>query len=296
MKKFYALILISLIGIGYGIYEVIQFQKPNVGSAKALPAFTPPFVSYVAALGVVEPASWHIPVGTQVSGVVTKLFVHEGQNVKTGDPLFAVDSRDLELNITEQKTRVDLARARLKRAEDRYAIARELWEKSVGTISKKDYETARDNVFIAKKRLESETVTLKMLEHKLNLYTVRSPIDGIVLQNDLRPGMYMEAASTTPPYLQLGSKRFDMIAEVDELLAPKIRNGAEAVAFVRGDPTKKVTLQFVRIRPKIGPKTLFAHTPLERHDAKVMQVVYRIVKSDVPLYAGEIFDIYIEAP
>ena len=82
---------------------------------------------------------------------------------------------------------------------------------------------------------------------------------------------------------------------MDELLAPKIKEGAKAVAFVRGDPTKKVTLQFERIRPVIGPKTLFAHTPLERHSAKVMQVVYRIKKSDVPLYVGEIFDIYIEA-
>ncbi len=295
MKKFYILILISLIGLGYAVYETIKFQKPTQGTAKPLPYFLPPFSSYVAALGVIEPSSKEIIVGTKVSGIVKKVFIKEAELIKKGEPLFCLDDSDLRLKIELQKAKVTLAKTKMLKFKEIYTIAKRLWENARGTISKKDYKTAFYDYMYAQKLLETENKKLEILKNKIQFYTIKSPIDGIVLKNRLKVGMYIEASSNTPAFLIIGSKKFSLIAQVDEFLAHKIKKNAKAVAFVRGDPSKKIELEFDYIKPLIEGKTIFLHTPLERAESKVLQVVYKVKKSTFLLYAGEVFDVYIEA-
>lgn len=295
MKKFFILIIVSFIGLGYATYKVVQFEKPARGSAKPLPVFQPPFSSYVAALGVLEPSSKEIVVGTKVSGIIKAVYVKEGDGIKQGEPLFCLDDSDLRLKIDLQKEKIALAKTKMLKYKDIYDIAKKLWENARGTISKKEYKIALDDYLGAKELLRTEKQRLEILKKKIPFYTILSPINGIVLKNRLSAGMYMEASSRTPSYMTIGSNSFTLIAQVDEFMAHKIEKGAKAVAFVRGDPNRKIALEFDYIRPVIEGKTIFLHSPLERADAKVLQVVYKVEKSAFPLYVGEVFDVYIEA-
>ncbi len=72
-----------------------------VANARRLPASQPltpppesPFTHTIAASGIVEAAGENQILSATVPGVMTKLFVHQGQTVKQGDPLYAIDPRD----------------------------------------------------------------------------------------------------------------------------------------------------------------------------------------------------------
>ncbi len=294
MKKFLILVIISLIGLGFAIYEAIMYEFPTKGSGNPLPIFKPPFQNYVAALGIIEPSSKPISVGVRVSGIVKKVFVKEGDSVKKGEPLFSLDDSDLLHKIALQKENIQVAKTNLKRYEDIYKITKDLWENAKGAISKKTYILAKDNYLSAKEKLLYEIKKLQILKQKQKYYLIQSPIDGIVLKNRIYPGMYIKAS--TLPYLIVGSNGFKLYAQVDELLAYKIQKGAKAVAYVRGEPSKKIELTFDYIRPFIEQKKLFLHLPLESGNTKALQVVYKVKNAHFPLYAGEIFDVYIETP
>ncbi len=218
----------------------------------------------------------------------------EGDFIKKGEPLFSIDNSELKQKIRLQKEKIKLSKINAKKYKDIYDILKKLWNKKNGLISKRDYKKALDDYLFAKESYDYEVEKLKILNEKLLFYTVKSPIDGVVLKNILKEGMYMEATSSNPAYLIIGSKDFNLIALVDELMAYKIKKGAKGVAFVRGEPNKKVKLEFSYIRPLIEQKNIFLNTPLQRSNAKVLQVVYKVKKSSIPLYAGEIFDVYIE--
>lgn len=83
--------------------------------------------------------------------------------------------------------------------------------------------------------------------------------------------------------------------DIDEHEAWRVCPGAEAVARVRGNANLRATARFVRFEPLIVPKQSLTGASTERVDTRVLQVVYRIESSDVPLFVGQQMDVFIEA-
>jgi HlyD family secretion protein len=113
----------------------------------------------------------------------------------------------------------------------------------------------------------------------------------------MRLGEYLEAGGSAEPMMLFGdNKRLDVRVNVDEYDAWRIRSKAAAVAFVRGNPAIKIPLRFEYIEPYVVPKRSLSGQSTERTDTRVLQVIYSFEHGTLPVYAGQLLDVYIQAP
>ena len=84
--------------------------------------------------------------------------------------------------------------------------------------------------------------------------------------------------------------------DVDENEAWRVRPGAPGVAYLRGNRQISTPLEFVRFEPYIVPKRSLTGDTAERVDTRVLQVIYSFKRNDLPIYAGQQMDVYIDAP
>jgi len=126
--------------------------------------------------------------------------------------------------------------------------------------------------------------------------TVRSPIDAEVLQVKLRVGEFAAAAPGTQPLIVLGrSKPLHVRVDVDEHEGWRVHAGATAVGRLRGNADLKTPLVFVRFEPFVVPKRSLTGDSTERVDTRVLQVIYRVERDDLPLFVGEQLDVFVDA-
>jgi multidrug efflux pump subunit AcrA (membrane-fusion protein) len=116
-----ALPILALGGFALTGLAVARFNAPpKTGPAPAAPAPIP-FPDRVAGVGIVEPSSETILLGTQVGGIVAQVMVHEGDRVTKGQPLIEIDARDAEARLAAARAKVETARSRVAAAEARVA-------------------------------------------------------------------------------------------------------------------------------------------------------------------------------
>lgn len=114
--------VLALGGFALTGVAVAKFNAPpTTGPAPVAPAAIP-FPDRVAGVGVIEPASETILVGTQVGGIVARVLVREGDRVEKSQPLVEIDSRDAEARIASARAKVETAKARIAAAEARTAL------------------------------------------------------------------------------------------------------------------------------------------------------------------------------
>lgn len=115
---------LAIAGVCLAAYTVTKQNKPVVPAQPVAQPASPPYLDRVAGAGLVEASTQNIAIGTQISGIVSKVHVVAGDRVKAGDPLFTIDERQTlaELAVREAALRsAQRALAKLKaqpRAED----------------------------------------------------------------------------------------------------------------------------------------------------------------------------------
>lgn len=125
---------------------------------------------------------------------------------------------------------------------------------------------------------------------------VCAPIDGIVLQVNLRPGEFV-ATPSERTLIVLGDMRTPRVrVDIDEADIPRFSPSAAAEAVVRGDSNLRIPLRFVRTEPFVVPKKSLSGASDERVDTRVLQVLYEISGESPPVYVGQQLDIFIECP
>jgi multidrug resistance efflux pump len=184
------------------------------------------------------------------------------------------DFRQRQLALEER--RQQLARARAEHA----LLQAGAW--------KPDKDVARAAVAKAQARLDQIDVDLERT-------VVRAPIDGEVLQVNVRPGEYV-AAPAAGPLVVLGDLRqLRVRVDVDGDDVPRFRSGAAARAYVRGDARVEVPLTFVRVEPYLVPKKSLTGEGTERVDTRVLRVIYALPPRARGVYVGQQLDVFIEA-
>jgi len=83
--------------------------------------------------------------------------------------------------------------------------------------------------------------------------------------------------------------------DIDEHEGWRVRAGATAVGSLRGNAEMKTPLAFVRFEPFVVPKKSLTGDSTERVDTRVLQVIYRVERDDLPLFVGEQLDVFIDA-
>ena len=307
MKRF-ILPLIGILAALWAAYSVVRTQPRRTSTDPPTPPAISDFKDTVAAVGLVEASTENIWIGTPIGGVVAKVFVIAGKNVRTGDPLFELDTRQLRAELTVRKQAVSVARARSRVAEARIADFQRQLEfaeqvKDKRAISAEELTRRRSAVETATAELEEVRTEIAAAEAQaqivlvdLDRSIVRAPLAAEVLQVKVRVGEFAPATATAVPLVLLGrSKPLHVRVDVDEHEAWRVRDGAHAVGHVRGNAELKAPLQFVRFEPFVVPKRSLTGDSTERVDTRVLQVIYRVERDDVPFFVGQQLDVFINA-
>ena len=173
-------------------------------------------------------------------------------------------------------------------AEARLAQARaDLRLLEAGTW-KPDLEVAQASLL----RAESEVRAAKVEIERL---TVTAPVAGEVLQVNLRPGEFAQSGVPAQPLILLGDlDKLHVRVDIDENDAWRFRPSSAATAFVRGNPKLKTGLTFEYVEPYVVPKRSLTGESSERVDTRVMQVLYSFKRASLPVYPGQLMDVFIE--
>lgn len=285
---------LAFAGLVIAVVTVIVENRPPKSQPTLISAPQSPFESYVAAAGILEPSTENIAVGTPVDGIVAEIYVKWNDRVKAGDPLFKIDDRDLQARFVSAVASLKSAQAVLEKAQHHLQIAENL--KGTTIISTGETTSRVDDVAIDKAAVEVARAHEGEIRTELERRIVRAPVASRVLKINLRRGELAGPTAARPPILLGDDDKLQVEADVDENDAWRVRPDARAVAFVRGNPTVKIPLQFLRIEPYVLPKTALTGKTTERTDVRVLQVIYEFNRRSWPVYDGQQVDVFIEAP
>ncbi|MDI6800876.1 MAG: efflux RND transporter periplasmic adaptor subunit [Thermodesulfovibrionales bacterium] len=155
----------------------------------------------------------------------------------------------------------------------------------------------KPDVEIAKADISNTEAQVKAIETAIERLTVLAPINGEILQINLRSGEYAQTGVLQKPLMLIGNlDRLHVRVDVDENDAWRFRKDASAIAFVRGNREMKTPIKYERTEPYVIPKKSLTGDSTERVDTRVMQVVYSFERSQLPVYVGQLMDVFIEAP
>ncbi len=215
--------------------EQVQFNTAEVAPAN--------IVNTVTATGTIEPVT-SVTVGTQVSGIVSKLYVDYNSVVKKGQVIAELDKSNLVSELNSAKANLEQAKASLASAESSlsYQVAnfrrnKTLYQK--GLISGNDYESARlsyqtalASVSSARDQISAAREQVKKAQTNLGYATITSPIDGVVLSKSVEEGQTVAASFSTPTLFTIAKDLTNMqvVADVDEADIGDVKVG-ERVTF-----------------------------------------------------------------
>lgn len=296
MFRNYILPLLALAGIAFAIFTVVFPAKTSPPAAPVSAAPQPPYPTFVAGSGIVEASSENISIGTQIAGVVSKIYVQIGSNVKAGDPLFTIDERAVRAELATRSAAVQVADAQLADAKYKLQLSEALAAERITSVE--DREKNRFAAQKAEAQLAQSRAELKSSETELERLTVRASVDGQVLQLKVHPGEFAPTgppAAGQPPLILLGSVTpLNVRVDVDENDASLVQAGASAIGYVRGNTQINTPLKFVRFEPYVVPKKSLTGESTERVDTRVLQVIFSFERDDLPIFVGQQMDVFIE--
>ncbi len=148
---------------------------------------------------------------------------------------------------------------------------------------------------IARAAIDQAKAQVGQIQTDIDRCLVRAPVDGVVLQVNVRPGEYV-GAPPSQALMVLGAtdKVLHVRVDIDEHDIPRFKTGAPAVASLRGAPETKYPLTFVRVEPYVIPKKSLTGDNTERVDTRVLQVIYALDVTGKPIYVGQQMDVFID--
>ena len=309
MIKFnYKLPVLAAIGLGFAVFTVINSNKPTPIAPAVTDPASAPYKSFIAGSGIVEAQSRNIEIGTPLPGIVKTLNVKVGDKVKAGAALFSIDDRDTRATLAIKqadlaKAKADLlvAKATLDDARTLNNLAEAVTDRRA--ISSEELLRRHNTVSIAQARVESANAFIQQAEANLadtqttlNRLTILAPVDGDVLQVNIRPGEYAQTGNANSSLLVLGNlDQVHVRVDIDENDAWRFDKNSKAVAFLRGNRSFEVNLELAYVEPYVVPKKSLTGDSNERVDTRVLQALYRFDRKQLPIFVGQQMDVFIEA-
>lgn len=271
-------------------------MRAQLNEAAPPPPIAPPAkppMTAVAATGLVEALNENINIGVPAAGLITKLYVKVWDKVRAGAPLLRLDDRDLKAQLISQRAQVAVAEATLRRVQDQLGRLESVSDPRA--VSLDDLKTRRSDVALAAAQLEAARAAVEQTDALIDRLVVRAPRDATILQINNRVGEYITPGAATAPIVLGDTDELQVRADVDEQIAPRVRAGSNAVGYVKGDSSRPIDMEFVRIEPFVVPKVSLTGSSSERVDTRVLQVIFSFKsRPSQPVYVGQQMDIYIK--
>ena len=205
-------------------FETAKVEKATIGSS-------------ITATGTIE-AVTTVEVGTQVSGIIDKIYVDYNSPVKRGQVIAELDKTNLVSALNSANSNLQGARSDLNYQQANYNRQRTLFEK--GLISANDFESARLALEQAQSVLSQRQEAVNKARTNLGYATITSPIDGIVLSKAVEEGQTVASSFNTPTLFTIVKDMTDMrvIADVDEADIGEVREGQRVTYTVDAYPSE----------------------------------------------------------
>lgn len=206
------IILVVLAVVGY---IFINSGDAIIIEAKTITAKKANVTTMVTATGTIEPIT-QVEVGTQVSGVVEKIYVDYNSVVKEGQLIAELDKTNLNAAKTQAQAAYDNAVSQRNYTKTIYDRQKTLFDNQV--ISKSDFDDAAFNYETAKGTVTQRYSDLQQARTNLGYANIYSPIDGVVLSRAIDEGQTVAASLSTPTLFTIAQdlKEMQVEADVDE--------------------------------------------------------------------------------
>jgi HlyD family secretion protein len=233
-------------------------------------------------------------------------------------------------NLDVTKAQVDNAAATVKTAQDQFLKVQNSYNLDPKSVSQDQLDNAANAVNAAKTNLEvarrqydltkagawvydicnqeqQYQAALKAYaaaQALLAKYTLRAPVDAVVLAVNTAVGSFISSQGTYSTYTQGSSPPIVLATAepylavrcfIDEILVPRLPSAdIKAQMFIRGANTS-IPLQFDRLQPYVIPKIQLSNQRTERVDTRVLPVLFRFPDNkDLHVYPGQLVDVYVE--
>ena len=202
----------------------------------------------VTATGTIE-AVTSVTVGTQVSGIVNKLYVDYNSQVKKGQVIAELDKTNLLSELNTAKANLASATSNLSYQAANMNRYQTLYKK--GLVSADEYENALLNYRQAKEQVASSKENVQKAQTNLGYATITSPIDGTVISKSVEEGQTVAASFNTPELFTIAKDLTNMqvVANVDEADIGGVKEGDRVTFTVDAypDDTFEGTVKQVRL-------------------------------------------------
>ena len=189
----------------------------------------------ITATGTIEPVT-EVEVGTQVSGIIDRIYVDYNSEVHRGQVIAELDKTNLLSKLASAQSNLSNAQSSLNYQSANYKRYKTLYEK--GLVSANDYENAKLSYEQALQQVKVQQQNVTEAQTNLGYATITSPIDGVVLSKEVEEGQTVASAMTTPTLFIIAQDLTDMrvIADIDEADIGGVKEGQRVTFTVDAFP------------------------------------------------------------
>jgi HlyD family secretion protein len=201
----------------------------------------------ITATGTIEPVT-SVTVGTQVSGIVSHLYVDYNSLVKKGQVIAELDRTNLISELNTSKANLSSAQSTAAYELANYNRYKTLYEK--GLVSADEFESAQLSYQKAKEQVNTSRESVQKAQTNLGYATITSPIDGVILSKSVEEGQTVAASFNTPELFVIAKDLTDMrvIADIDEADIGGVKEGQRVSFTVDAFPDDTFEGQVTQVR------------------------------------------------
>lgn len=206
----------------------------------------------VASTGTLD-AVTTVQVGTQVSGIVSHIYVDFNDNVRKGQLIARIDTTLLISAVQDAQATLERNHAQLRQAEREYERIKNLFDKQF--VTEVEYNQAQYNLDIAKASVKSAEISLERANRNMDYAAIYAPISGTVIERNVDVGQTVAASFSAPQLFLIAAdlSRMEILANVDESDIGMIKEGQEARFTVQAYPDETFigTVRQVRLQSTV---------------------------------------------
>ena len=201
----------------------------------------------VTATGTVEPITT-VDIGTQVSGVISKMYVDYNSVVKAGQVIAELDRRLLNSELESAQASLQSKQVDYAQQQRTYNRNKELWQKQA--ISKADWEAVETAYQTSQLAVTSAKAAVFKAQTNLGYATIYSTIDGVVVSRAVEEGQTVAASFSTPTLFTIANDltKMRVIANVDEADIGEVKEGQRVMFTVDAYPDDQFEGEVVQVR------------------------------------------------
>jgi len=238
-----------------------------------------------------------IQVAARRQGIVSEVFVQEGETVVKGQPLAKQEDDDARLAAQTSAANLASARAQLALHEVQLRTAQREYKRLQGLaasnfVAAQRLDAARDQIAQAQANIGAQRAAIGVTNAQLaqtrynqELTVIRAPADGRIARRYANPGSGASTLNVTSMFdLEPNTQRI-VRAEIVEADIPNVATGQEVEITPESDPDKMFLGKVLRRAAVFGARKLASDDPSQRSDERVVEVV--VSADGAPLLVGQ---------